>query len=127
MNHKLLFKQLTLNEEEQVVLAVQARRFPNVRDFILVFVLFKYFLMFLLAQSIHRVFRPQVYIITTQRVLIVEPEGILCEMPIGEIVKTRGGQGNLMIYGRRQRIWMNRLEAGWQFRDTLLNVQRKMA
>lgn len=120
------FAPLTLHDGEQVVHAAQARRWPD--PILLIFSLFylKILLTFLLAQSIHRLFRPQIYMITTQRVLIAEPEGIIAEMPLSEITKTRGSRRRLMIYGTQGRIWMNRQEDGWRFRDTLHNTLNRL-
>ncbi|MFW8596223.1 hypothetical protein [Cribrihabitans neustonicus] len=115
---------LLLGDGEQVVLAVPARTLPTLNEMALILLfapaaLILYFL-------IHRTFRRVAYVITTKRVLVLEPEGTAREIAIADIRRTRTLRGAMMVHGAGGAVlWLPRLRDGWQF-DTVLTRVRQL-
>lgn len=119
------FQPLMLNEDEQIVFSEQARVLPTLTDLIAVAV-FAPTLMLIPWLMVHRLFRRTVYMITTQRVLIIEPDGVTAEMALDEIVKFRGTRKSLLIVGDNRRLWVARSHDAWRF-ETIVDRLIKRA
>ncbi|SPJ31245.1 hypothetical protein [Falsiruegeria mediterranea] len=115
------FQPLTLNENEQIVFSEQARVLPTLTDLIAVAV-FAPTLMLVPWLIVHRLFRRTVYLITTQRVLIDESDGVAAEMALDEIVKFRGTRKSLLIVGAKRRLWVARCHDAWRFETIVERV-----
>ncbi|MEK0164540.1 hypothetical protein VWX35_10620 [Phaeobacter sp. A36a-5a] len=74
---------------------------------------------------IHRAFRSVTYIMTTQRVLIVEKQGIADQIRIQDIQRVRARRHAMVISGMGKCLWLARLQNGWQF-DTILTRVREL-
>lgn len=117
---------VVLGDDEQIVLAVDGRILPSLSDFTFIFLFAPaWFLAPLLI--VHRLFRPITYIITTERVLAVEPNGVLQAIMLSEIDHMKGSRTSLMVFGNNKRLWLARLPDAWFFESVLGNVIEKMA
>ena len=112
-----------MKETEQLVHAVEGRILPTFSDFFWI-VLFAPSLIFLVWLSVHRLFRSVTYIITTQRVLVVEPQGVVDEIQIKDIQRTRTRRRAMMIHGPSNRLWLSRLPDAWRFEAILERVRK---
>lgn len=81
---------------------------------------------FLPLLTLHRLFRPVSYLLTTERLLVVEPEGEIDAIPIHQITKTRSKKTSLMIYGNGRRMWLSRLPDAWFFETVIWKVIDKV-
>ncbi|TCS67667.1 hypothetical protein EDD52_101770 [Primorskyibacter sedentarius] len=116
---------VSLNKHEQIVMAVDARIFPSLSDVIFI-TLFVPVWFFLLVPILHRIFRPITYIITTERILAVEPNGKSYGIGLDGITKMKGTKTSLMIYGAEDRLWLPRLPDAWFFESVVWNVVDKV-
>jgi len=117
------YQPLLLEETEQVVHVVHGRVLPSISDVVLIAV-FSPTLMFLVWLSVHRFFRSVTYIVTTQRVLVVESQGIVGEMHLKEILRIKTLRKAMMIQGTSGRLWLSRLPDAWHFETTLEKVRQ---
>ena len=101
MRNSLHISPILLGENEQVVFAVMGKALPSLSDAIW-FMFFPLMTFFLPLLLIHRLFRPVAYMITTNRILVVEPEGLLDEIALNGIVKMRGTRTSLLIYADKK-------------------------
>ncbi|APG45846.1 hypothetical protein [Phaeobacter porticola] len=108
---------------EQFVHATHARIAPTLSEMIVIVLCAPVALVIWLF--IHRAFRSVTYIITTRRVLIVEKQGILDQICIQDIQRVKVRRRALMISGKSKRLWLARLQNGWQF-DTILTRVRAL-
>ncbi|MEO9780803.1 MAG: hypothetical protein ABJH07_22220 [Sedimentitalea sp.] len=120
------FAALTLENDEQIVFAAAARSFPTLWE-IIVFVLFSPALAVLPALAVHYAFRRSVYVITTRRVLAIEPERVAGEMRLLDIVGFRGTRKALMIRSGSGCLWLSRLQDAWQFETIVKRVMKHNA
>ena len=114
-----------MNENEQVVLAVDGRILPSLSDVVFI-LLFDPQRILLPLLILHRIFRPITYFITTERILAVEPDGKLDEVQLGKIVKIRGTKTSLMVYSPENRLWLSRLPDAWFFETVVWKVVDKV-
>ena len=125
MVNRFQYAPINLNENEQVVLAVEGRTLPSLSDAIFV-VIFAPALFLLPLLVLHRFFRPVSYLITTQRILVAEPEGQRDSLSLREISKIRGTRTSLMIYTTKHRMWLSRLPDAWYFENVINNLIEKI-
>lgn len=122
------FKQyppLLLGENEQVVTAVAGRILPSLSDLLLIF----YFApawFFAPSLMLHHFFRPISYVITTDRVLALEPCGTIEAINLVDIVQFKGSRKTLILYGTKNRMWLSRLPDAWHFETVICNVMDKV-
>lgn len=119
------YQPLLLGENEQVVMAVAGRILPSLSDMILIF----YFTpawIFAPLLMLHHFFRPLTYVITTDRVLAIEPSGSFEAIELIEIVQFRGSRKSLVIYGIKNRLWLSRLPDAWHFETVICKVMDKV-
>lgn len=114
-----------LNEKEQIVLAVAGRIFPSLTDAIFI-VGFAPALFFLPLLALHRAFRPVTYIVTTERILAVEPGGVVGSIDLRQVVKTKGTKTSLLVYGGNNRLWLSRLPDAWFFETVVWKVVKRL-
>ncbi|AHB86008.1 hypothetical protein KQ247_11120 [Ruegeria pomeroyi] len=114
---------ILLSEAEQVVFTTHARIAPTLTELVIIVVFAPIALVIWLF--IHRSFRSTVYMITTKRVLVIEKQGIVDQIPIQDIQRVTGRRRSMMIYGSDTRLWLARLQDGWQF-ETILERVRKL-
>ncbi|UWR88704.1 hypothetical protein [Phaeobacter inhibens] len=108
---------------EQVVHATHARIAPTLTEVIVIVLCAPVALVIWLF--IHRAFRSVTYIMTTQRVLIVEKQGIADQIRIQDIQRVQARRHAVMISVMGKRLWLARLQNGWQF-DTILTRVREL-
>ncbi|GLO68816.1 hypothetical protein MACH17_03330 [Phaeobacter inhibens] len=108
---------------EQVVHATHARIAPTLTEVVVILLCAPVALVIWLF--IHRAFRSVTYIMTTQRVLIVEKQGIADQIRIQDIQRVQARRHAMMISGMGKRLWLARLQNGWQF-DTILTRVREL-
>lgn len=113
-----------LNENEQIVLSVKGKILPSLGDAILIFV-FAPAWFFLPLITLHRTFRPISYIITTERILAVEPNGVMCSICLDKITKIKGTKTSMMVYGTEGRLWLPRLPDAFFFETVVWKVIEK--
>lgn len=82
---------------------MDARVLPSLSDAIFI-CLFIPFWLFLLVPILHRIYRPITHLISTERILAVEPSGKLYEIGLEDIAKMRGTKTSLMVYGTEGRL-----------------------
>ncbi|AUQ73060.1 hypothetical protein [Phaeobacter piscinae] len=114
---------IELSDGEQVVYATHARIAPTLSEIIVIVLCAPVALVIWLF--IHRAFRSVTYIITTHRVLIVEKQGIADQIGIQDIQRVKARRRAMMISGTGKRLWLARLQNGWQF-DTILTRVRAL-
>ena len=114
---------ILLNEDEQLVYAVHARIAPTLTEIAVIVLCAPVALVVWLFA--HRVFRSATYVITTQRVLVVEKQGTSDGISIAEIQRVRTRRRAMMIYGGGKRLWLPRLPDGWHF-EAILNKVRQL-
>ncbi|ATG40939.1 MULTISPECIES: hypothetical protein [Phaeobacter] len=114
---------IELSDGEQVVYATHARIAPTLSEIIVIVLCAPVALVIWLF--IHRAFRSVTYIITTRRVLIVEKQGIADQIGIQDIQRVKARRRAVMISGISKRLWLARLQNGWQF-DTILTRVRAL-
>ncbi|AHD08102.1 hypothetical protein [Phaeobacter gallaeciensis] len=114
---------IELLEGEQAVHATHARIAPTLNEIIVIVLCAPVALVIWLF--IHRSFRSVTYIITTRRVLIVEKQGIVDQIRIQDIQRVKVRRRAVMIFAMRKRLWLARLQNGWQF-DTILTRVRAL-
>ncbi|MDC0657883.1 hypothetical protein N6L27_07755 [Leisingera sp. SS27] len=114
---------LVLRDGEQVVHAVHARIAPTLTEILVIVLCAPVALVIWLF--VHRAFRSATYVITTQRVLVVEKQGMSSEVAIKDIRRLRTVRGAMMIHTAETRLWLPRLPDGWQF-ETILNRVRQL-
>lgn len=114
---------LQLEEGEQVVQTIRGRVSPTISDLTLI-VLFSPTLMLVIWLSLHRLFRPVTYILTTRRVLVMEPQSVVDEMAIKDIQRIRTLRNAMMIQSSSGPLWLSRLPDAWQFEATLEKVRQ---
>lgn len=114
-----------LNDKEQVVLAIEGRLLPSLSSAIWI-VFISPSAIFLPFLILHRFWRSITYIITTERILIVEPQGCVGEISLDEIVKIRATKTSMMIYGKSKKLWLSRLPDACFFENLIANVVEKM-
>ena len=122
---KQQYPSVSLNKHEQIVLAVDARILPSLSDMMFI-TLFVPVWFFLLVPILHRIFRPITYIITTERILAVEPNGKFYGIGLDRIIKMKGTKTSLMVYGSKDRLWLPRLPDAWFFETVVWNVIDKV-
>ncbi|WP_299501979.1 hypothetical protein [uncultured Roseobacter sp.] len=103
-----MYQPVVLDNDEQVVLTVDGRILPSITDYIFI-LLFAPMWFFAPLLVLHRLFRPVSYMITTKRVLVLEPSGQLDAIEIDEIAKMQGTKTALMISGDAKCLWLTRL------------------
>lgn len=116
---------ISLGENEQVVMAVTGRVLPSLSDMILI-LSFAPAWFFAPLLILHHLFRPITYIITTERVLAIEPSGVVETIDLVEIVKFKGSRKSLLIHGIKSRLWLTRLPDAWHFETVICNVMDKV-
>ncbi|WP_146344520.1 hypothetical protein [Falsiphaeobacter marinintestinus] len=116
---------ITLNENEQIVMAIKGRVLPGLADAIWIIFLSLAFYFFPLL-ALHRFFRPVSYLLTIERLLVAEPKGEIDAISINQIAKTRSTKTSLMVYGNRRRLWLARLPDAWYFETVLWKVIDKV-
>lgn len=109
-----------------MVLAVAGRVLPTLNSAIWIWI-FAPTVTLLPLLLFHRAWRSVTYIITTERVLIVEPQGVVDEIRLGEISKVRTSRASMMIYGQHRRFWLSRLPDGVFFASVIRNVTQAVA
>ncbi|AZV80249.1 hypothetical protein EBB79_01310 [Parasedimentitalea marina] len=114
---------LQLEEGEQRVQIIRGRVSPTISDLALI-VLFSPTLMLVIWLSLHRLFRPVAYILTTQRVLVMEPQNVVGEIAIKDIQRIRTLRKAMMIQSPSSRLWLSRLPDAWQFEATLEKIRQ---
>lgn len=119
------YSPVPLNENEQIVLSVAGKILPSLTDaiFIVVFAPAWFFLPLL---TLHRTFRPITYIVTTDRILAVEPRGVINSIYLSKVTKTKGPKTSLMVYGTENRLWLSRLPDAWFFENVVWKVIEKV-
>ncbi|WP_164661573.1 hypothetical protein [Tropicibacter sp. Alg240-R139] len=115
------FQAVTLSEGEQIVFSEQSRVLPILKDAIYI-AIFAPTLMLMPWLTVHRMFRRSVYLVTTQRVLVVEPDGVVGEIGVSDIVGFRGTRSSLLIIGGTSRLWLPRLHDAWRFETIVQRV-----
>ncbi|MDX1743690.1 MAG: hypothetical protein R3186_08850 [Ruegeria sp.] len=115
---------LILGENEQSVYAVQARLLPSLSDATLVAV-FAPTLMIFPWVIIHFLFRRNVYVITTQRVIVLDASGVVSEMCLSDIMHFRGSKTALLLRGACLKLWLPRLPDAWYFEDIIRRTIKK--
>lgn len=119
------FAPLELGSDEQIVFATKGIVIPGLHDA-------WFWILFLIAPfiaipiCIHRAFRPVAYLVTTRRIIITEPDGIVQSLSLSEVNRSRGTRSALMIYGPSTRMWLNRLEDAWQFEAIMWKTIEKV-
>ncbi len=113
-----------LGENEQPVYAVQARSLPSLSDAILIAV-FAPTLMMIPWVTLHFLFRRTLYVITTQRVIVLDSGGVMGEMCLSDIKHFRGSRTALLLRGKRQKLWVPRLPDAWYFEDIIRRSIKK--
>lgn len=116
---------ISLNENEQVVLSVAGKIFPGLADAIFI-VVFAPALFFLPLLVLHRAFRPITYVVTTERIIAVEPRGVIDSIYLSKVTKIKGTKTSLMVYGTENRLWLSRLPDAWFFETVVWKVIEKM-
>ncbi|MEP1613480.1 MAG: hypothetical protein ABJL72_16360 [Roseobacter sp.] len=114
-----------LNDKEQVVLAIEGRLLPSLSSAIWI-VLVSPSTIFLPLLIFHRFWRSITYIVTTQRILIVERQGCVGEILLDEIVKIRASKTSMMVYGKSKKLWLSRLPDAYFFENLIMNVVEKI-
>ncbi|KIC24930.1 MULTISPECIES: hypothetical protein [unclassified Leisingera] len=114
---------IPVREGEQIVHAVHARIAPTLTEVVIIVLCAPVALVIWLF--VHRAFRSATYVITTQRVLVVERRGACSEVAIKDIQRLRTFRGAMMIHAAETRLWLPRLPDGWQF-ETILNRVRQL-
>jgi hypothetical protein len=118
------YSPVLLNEHEQIVLSVAGRLWPNLNDAIFIFASAWFFLPIL---TLHRAFRPITYIVTTERILAVEPRRIAGSVYLDKVTKTYGTKTSLMVCGAEKRLWLSRLPDAWFFETVVWKVIEKVS
>ncbi|PIB26693.1 hypothetical protein BFP76_11535 [Amylibacter kogurei] len=116
---------IPLIDNEQVVHAVDGRIFPTLSDIIMILI-FAPALVIAPMLIIHNLFRPIIYVITTKRVLIHEPSGLVDAIDLTKIKHFRGGRKSLLIYADGKRLWLSRIPDAWHFEGVIRNVINKV-
>ncbi|MEX0305391.1 MAG: hypothetical protein AB3N24_23475 [Leisingera sp.] len=114
---------ILLNEDEQLVYAVHARIAPTLTEVVVVVLCAPVALVIWLF--VHRAFRSATYVITTQRVLVVEKQGTCDEVEVSAIQRLKTRRGAMKIYAGGKRLWLPRLPDGWHF-ESILNKVRQL-
>jgi len=117
------FSEITLNENEQIVITCHGRIWLSLNNIIWI-LLFAPAYLFVPLLTLHHLFRPVCYIITTQRVLVVEPSSIIQSMDLNQIKKMSGSRTSLMLHSEENRMYLARLQDAWQF-ETIINKTRE--
>lgn len=117
---------IMLNDGEQVVTAIEGSLLPSLSSAIWIYVVSPSTI-FLPLLIFHRFWRSITYFVTTERVLIVEPHGIVGEIKLDEILKIRSSKTSMMIYGREKRLWLSRLPDALFFENLIVNVTEKVS
>lgn len=117
---------ILLNNSEQVVIAIEGRLLPTLSSALWITVISPS-AVFLPLLIFHRFWRSITYVVTTERVLIVEPHGSVGEIKLDEIVKIRASKTSMMIYGPKKRLWLSRLPDACFFENLIVNVTEKVA
>lgn len=120
------FAPILFNENEQVVIAIEGRILPTLNSAIWISMVVPVYL-YLSLIIFHRFCRSVVYIVTTERVLVVEPQGIIDEIQLDEIVRIRTSRKSMMIYGQKKRLWLARIPDAIFFESLINNVIAKVA
>ncbi|KIC41328.1 hypothetical protein RA27_10450 [Ruegeria sp. ANG-R] len=115
---------LVLGENEQPVYAVRARLLPSLSDAILIAVIAPTLMMFPWVM-IHFIFRRTIYVITTQRVVVLDAGGVVSEMCLSDIKNFRGSRTALLLRGARIKLWLPRLPDAWHFEDIIRRTIKK--
>lgn len=114
---------LVLEENEQPVYAVRARLLPSLADAILI-AFFAPTLMMFPWVVIHFLFRRTVYVITTQRVVVLDSEGVVSDLRLESIQSFRGSRTALFLSGEHGTLWLPRVPDAWYFEEI---IRRTMA
>lgn len=107
------------------MLAVNGRVFPSIWDLFLIFAVSPTVVL-VPWLTLHYMFRSVTYVITTERVLVVEPRGITDQIRIDQITRCRGSRKSLLIYGRSNRVWLPRLPDAWHFEAVILKLRDRI-
>lgn len=122
------FKQYSarlLDTNEQVVFAVEGRVLPSLSDFIFI-IAFAPALYLAPLLMLHHLFRPISYVITTERILSIEPGNAPETIKLTEITRMKGSKKSLLIYGVKKRLWLSRLPDAWHFETIIRKVTEKI-
>lgn len=119
------YSPISLDENEQIVLSVEGKILPSLTDAMFI-VVFAPAWFILLLVTLHRAFRPITYIVTTERILAVEPRGIVDSISLNKVTKSRGTKTSLMVYGTENRLWLSRLPDAWFFETVVWKVIEKV-
>lgn len=116
---------ILLNQDEQAVYAVKACVLPTLTDAILILIFAPTLMMFPWL-VIHFAFRRTYYVITTQRVLVLDAGGVIGEARLSDIDRIRGSRSALMLMGADTRLWLPRLPDAWHFEGIITRVMAKV-
>ncbi len=116
---------LLLNENEQIVLAVDGRILPSLSDVIFI-LCFDPQQLLLPLLILHRIFRSITYVITTERIIAVEPDGKIDEIWLEKIVRMKGTKTSLMVHCLETKLWLSRLPDAWFFESVVWKVIDKV-
>ncbi len=119
------YSPISLNENEQIVLSVEGKILPSLTDAIFI-VAFTPAWFFLPLLTLHRAFRPITYIVTTERILAVEPRGVIDSICLNKVTKIKGTKTSMMVYGAESRLWLSRLPDAWFFETVVWKVIEKV-
>ena len=130
MSYTEHYAPIELNEHEQVVLAIDGRIFPNLPEFIIYLIVFPLVafpaFFFVALLTIHRLFRPVSYVITTERVLVVEPGGMIDAIRLDQISKIKRKYTSLRVFGADRRLRLSRLPDARFFETVIWKVIAKV-
>lgn len=126
MHYPERYPPLKLGELEQVVFAIEGRIVPSLNDLIWILAIAPAWII-TSALILHRLFRPICYLITTQRVIAIEPNGGREDIYLSEITRTRGTKTSLMLIGAQKRLWLSRLPDAWFFEHLIGKTIEKVS
>lgn len=115
---------IMLHEDEQLVHAVHARIAPTLTEVVIIVLCAPVALVIWLF--VHRAFRSSTYVITTQRVLVVDKQGDCSEVTIRDIKRLRTFRGAMVIHAGKSRLWLSQLPDGSHF-ERILNKVRHLS